>query len=78
LNSNAKFKFADRKFFADETKTIKYYYRGIKGILPLKIRRKTKVINGNYKKNTIIKNTSYKTYDINKILLPKEYYRRKP
>jgi len=32
--------------------------------------------NGN-KKNTAIKNTSYGAYDINKVLLPGEYYRRK-
>jgi len=30
------------------------------------------------KKSITIKNTSYETYDINKILLPGEYYRRKP
>jgi len=29
-------------------------------------------------KNTAIKNTSYETYDIGKILLPGEHYRRKP
>jgi len=48
-------------------------------------RRKTKVINvllsknvkGGKKRNIITKGTLYGAYDINKILLPGEYYKRK-
>jgi len=46
--------------------------------LPLGVRRKAEVIGGNYRGNTTIKNTSYGAYDIDKVLLPGEYYRRKP
>jgi len=52
-------------------------------LLPRK-RRKTKVINvllpgnagGESRGNIIIKNTSYETYNINKVLLPEKYYKR--
>jgi len=47
-------------------------------ILLLRIRRKAKIINGSYKKITVIKDTSYDTYDISEMPLSKKYYKRKP
>jgi len=63
-----------------------YWGEGYRGILPPGKRRRAEAINvllsgnagGGNKGSAVTGDTSYGAYDIGKILLPGEYYKRKP
>jgi len=73
-----------KKHYKRKQKKCYYWGEDYKKMLPPGKRYKTKVINvllprnvgDENKGNIITKNTSYEAYDINKVLLPGEYYRR--